>query len=150
MGDRSPFCYNSSMISEYFYMPRTNKKVTEEDRIKFTQDRIKSVREFLTRVVFQQVFIPEIAPNEHNAFFDQFDRTPRPWNAAWTPNRMVINYNWWYKNVDEFCTERRVKIPDIDFFYILMQMCRERGLRVRPVDGTLSLSLNKPNYLFGN
>jgi len=33
---RSPFCYNSSMISEYFYMPRTNKKVTEEDRIKFT------------------------------------------------------------------------------------------------------------------
>ena len=63
---------------------------------------------------------------------------------------MVINYNWWYKNVDEFCTERRVKIPDIDFFYILMQMCRERGLRVRPVDGTLSLSLNKPNYLFGN
>ena len=103
-------------------MPRTNKKVTEEDRIKFTQDRIKSVREFLTKVVFQQVFIPEITPYEHDSFFDQFDRTPHPWNAAWTTNRMVINYNWWYKNVDEFCTERRVKIPDIDFFYILMQM----------------------------
>ena len=50
--------------------------------------------------------------------------------------------------MEEFCTERRVKIPDIDFFYILMQMCRENKVTATPRDGTMFLSLNKPNWLF--
>lgn len=146
MGDRSPFCYNSSMISDYFYHP--NKKASEDEKIKFTQERIKSVRDFLTKIVFTQTFIPEISPEEHDSFFDQFDRTPHKWNAAWTDDRMVINYNWWHNNVDSFCAKHRAKIPDIDFFYILMQMCREKGITAAPANGTMSLSLNKPDYLF--
>lgn len=139
------------MISEYFYMPATNKKVTEEDRIKFTQDRIKSVREFLQKVVFDQTFIPDMLPSEHDPFFDQFNGTTAlhaDWKAAVVPSHVVINHNWWQKNVEEFCTERRVKIPDIDFFYILMQMCRERDCTATPLSGTMCISLNKPNWLF--
>lgn len=139
------------MISEYFYMPATNKKVTEEDRIKFTQDRIKSVREFLQKVVFEPIFIPDMPSSEHDPFFDQFNGI-KPLHADWKsivmPTHVVINHNWWQKNVEEFCTERRVKIPDIDFFYILMQLCRERNVTATPRDGTMFLSLNKPNWLF--
>ena len=64
------------------------------------------------------------------------------------PTHVVINHNWWQNNVAAFCSERRVKIPDIDFFYILMQMCREINVTATPRDGTMFLSLNKPNWLF--
>ena len=146
-----PFSYIYGMISDFFYMPpskKGEKKPTEEECIKYTQERIKWVRDFLNNVVFKQTFIPEIAPEEHDPFFDKFDRTPHPWNAAWTNDRMVINYNWWNKNVADFCATHRAKIPDIDFFYILMLMCREKGITAIPANGTMSLSLNKPNYLF--
>ena len=139
------------MVSDYFYMPppkKGEKKPTEEECIKYTQERIKRVREFLHTVVFEQTFLPDIAPEDHDSFFDKFDRTPRPWTAAWTRERMVVNHNWWIANVDRFCAEQKSKIPDIDFFYILMLMCREKGIRVSPAKGTLFLSLNKPNYLF--
>ena len=139
------------MISDYFYMPATNKKVTEEDRIKFTQDRIKSVREFLQKVVFDQTFIPDMPSSEHDPFFDQFSGTKSlhaDWKSIVMPTHVVINHNWWQNNVEAFCSERRVKIPDIDFFYILMQMCREHNVTATPRDGTMSLSLNKPNWLF--
>lgn len=139
------------MISEYFYMPATNKKVTEEDRIKFTQDRIKSVREFLQKVVFEPIFIPDMPSSEHDPFFDQFgtkNTLHADWKSIVVPTHVVINHNWWQKNVEEFCTERRVKIPDIDFFYILMKMCREHKVTATPRDGTMFLSLNKPNWLF--
>lgn len=139
------------MISEYFYMPATNKKVTEDDRIKFTQDRIKSVREFLQKVVFEPIFIPGMPSSEHDPFFDQFNGANplhADWKAAVVPTHVVINHNWWQKNVEEFCSERRVKIPDIDFFYILMQMCREHNVAATPRDGTMFLSRNKPNWLF--
>ncbi len=139
------------MISDYFYMPAANKKVTEEDRIKFTQDRIKSVREFLQKVVFEPIFIPDMPSPEHDPFFDQFNGTKplyADWKSAVVPTHVVINHNWWQKNVEEFCSERRVKIPDIDFFYILMQMCRENKVTATPRDGTMFLSLNKPNWLF--
>ena len=89
--------------------------------------------------------------SEHDPFFDQFNGT-KPLHADWksivVPTHVVINHNWWQKNVEEFCTERRVKIPDIDFFYILMQMCREHNVAATPRDGTMFLSLNKPNWLF--
>jgi hypothetical protein len=139
------------MISEYFYMPATNKKVTEEDRIKFTQDRIKSVREFLQKVVFEPIFIPDMPSSEHDPFFDQFSGTKSlhaDWKSIVMPTHVVINHNWWQNNVEAFCSERRVKIPDIDFFYILMQMCREHNVAATPRDGTMFLSLNKPNWLF--
>lgn len=139
------------MISEYFYMPATNKKVTEEDRIKFTQDRIKSVREFLQKVVFEPIFIPDMPSSEHDPFFDQLGTKTTlhaDWKSIVVPTHVVINHNWWQKNVEEFCAERRVKIPDIDFFYILMQMCREHNCTATPLSGTMGLSLNKPNWLF--
>jgi len=139
------------MISDYFYMPATNKKVTEEDRIQFTQDRIKSVREFLQKVVFDQRFFPDMPAVEHNPFFDQFgvhNTLHAKWTAAVSNTHVVINHNWWQKNTEEFCTERRVNIPDVDFFYILMQMCRERNCTATPLSGTMCLSLNKPNWLY--
>ncbi len=142
------------MISDYFYMPppkKGEKKPTEEECIKYTQDRIKTVREFLQKVVFRPTFIPDMPLSEHDPFFDQFGATKSlhsEWKSAVVPTHVIINYNWWQKNVDEFCTDCRVKIPDIDFFYILMQMCREHNCTATPLSGTMCLSFNKPNWLF--
>ena len=146
------------MISDYFYMPppkKGEKKPTEEECIKYTQDRIKTVREFLQKVVLKPTFIPDMPLSEHDPFFDQFGATKSlhsEWKSAVVPTHVIINYNWWQKNVDEFFAEQHVtkseKIPDIDFFYILMQMCREMNNTATPLAGTMCLSLNKPNWLF--
>lgn len=146
------------MISDYFYMPppkKGEKKPTEEECIKYTQDRIKTVREFLQKVVFGPTFIPDMPLSEHDPFFDQFGATKSlhsEWKSAVFPTHVIINYNWWQKNVDEFFSEQHVtkseKIPDIDFFYILMQMCRERDCTATPLSGTMYISLDKPNWLF--
>ena len=142
------------MVSDYFYMPppkKNEKPPTEEERIKYTQERIKTVRDFLQKVVFGQTFIPDITAGDHDQFFDLFD-AKKPLHANWTvavvPSHVVINRNWWQSNVDEFCSERRAKIPDSDFFYIMMLMCRERKIKATPASGTMYLSLNKPNWLF--
>lgn len=123
-------------------------KATEDERIAYTQERISEVRKFLTDTVLSQTFLPDIPSSEHDPFFDRFSQKTRPWTAVFNKNKCVIEWNWWHNKAEEFCSKHKCKIPDIDFFYILILMFRERGFNYRLCDSTLCLSLNKPNYIF--
>ena len=136
------------MISDFFYMP-VNQKASEDKRTEFTQERIEEVKQFLYDIVLSQTFLTEISAAEHDPFFDQFGaHKPKPWTAVFNKNKCVIEWNWWHNRTEEFCSKHKCKIPDIDFFYILILMFRERGFNYRLCDSTLCLSLNKPNYIF--
>lgn len=125
-----------------------NQKASEDKRTEFTQERIEEVKQFLYDIVLSQTFLPDIPSSEHDPFFDRFGQKARPWTAVFTQNKCVIEWNWWHNNTEEFCSQHKCKIPDIDFFYILMQVFKERGIDCRPCDSTMCLSLNKPNYIF--
>lgn len=133
------------MISQFFYLPADSKK-SEEERISFTQTRIKMVKDW-----FQEKIIKKFNENNYTPkiFIDWLkDQVPKPVVST----RMLVDndlkvfkqYNiktsYYNKVIDEFCTVNKCKIDRTDFNYILMLTFRDNSISVSFTHGTLNIS----------
>lgn len=124
------------MISNYFYLQK--QKASEEERIKFYQERLTEVKEWLSHD-----FVRERPGAYHYA---TLDGEIRFWKLIVTDDHKVfINRNWWNRSVEWFCQEHRCKLEEIDLLYIIMQVYRDLGYDVKPVDHSLCITLFAPD-----
>ncbi len=124
------------MISQFFYLPATQ-KATEEERIKFTQERLAETKEWLAHdFVRTQQGSYSIANMNGEIVGWKLLITRRNW--------VYINRNWWNWAVEWFCTEHKCKLAETDLLYLVMQLYRERGFDVKPLDGSLCVTLFVP------
>lgn len=132
------------MTSQFFYLP-SDKKVEDEVRTKFTQGRIKLVKDWL-----QEKIVNKFTENEY---------TPMIFLTGFCERRKIvstkivadkdcnitkkynIDYNYYNAVVDEFCANNHCKIDKKDMEYILMLTFRDNGIEVSPLKGTLNISL---------
>lgn len=133
------------MTSQFFYLP-SDKKVDEEDRIKFTQDRIKLVKDW-----FQEKIVNKFTENGYTPkiFLKNFGERNK--NVSTTTivtykdcnitKKYNIDYNYYNSVVDEFCANNRCKIDKMDFIYLLILTFRDNEISVSPVLGTLTFEL---------
>ena len=132
------------MTSQFFYLP-SDKKVEDEVRIKFTQSRMKAVKDWFNRKLVckftENNFDPRI-------FLDNFEKPKNPVSIQILTDkdcnvvkRYSIDANFYNKVTDDFCAEYRCKIDKMDFLYLLMLTFRDNGIEVSPVKGTLNISL---------
>lgn len=132
------------MTSQFFYLPATQ-KVDEEKRIKFTQERIKLVKDWLQEKIVNKFTENEFTPK---IFLDGFGErhkivstkivTDKDCNII---KKYNIDYNYYNAVVDEFCANNRCKIDKKDMEYLLMLTFRDNGIEVSPLKGTLNISL---------
>ncbi len=123
------------MISNYFYLQK--QKATEEERIQFYQERMAEVKDWLIND-----FVRE-RPGKYS--YADLDGDILFWKLIVTDDhRVSINRNWWNRSVDWFCREHRCKLEEIDLLYIIMQVYRSMGYDVKPVDGSLCITLFEP------
>lgn len=123
------------MISPFFYLQK--QKATEEERIQFYQERMAEVKDWLIND-----FVRE-QPGKYS--YADLDGDILFWKLVVTDDHMVsINRNWWNRSVDWFCREHRCKLEEIDLLYIIMQVYRSMGYDVKPVDGSLCVTLFEP------
>lgn len=123
------------MISNYFYLQK--QKATEEERIQFYQERMAEVKDWLIND-----FVRE-SPGKYS--YADLDGDILFWKLIVTDDhRVFINRNWWNRSVDWFCQEHRCKLEEIDLLYIIMQVYRSMGYDVKPVDGSLCVTLFEP------
>ena len=123
------------MISQFFYIP-ANQKATEEERIKFTQERVAEVNLWLFHA-----FVREQPGAYRYADIDDSIR----WKMLITgDHRVYINRNWWNRSIELFCNEHRCKLVETDLVYLLMLLYRKSGFDVKPVNGSLCISLFAP------
>lgn len=118
------------MLSQFFYLP-ANQKATEEQRIAFTQSKLKLVKDFLS-----QHFLSARYKDGHPFEFDEND-----WQV-YVGEKVVINQNYWNAKIDEFQSVNRCKIEQLDYLYLLMQLWRDvNGRKLSISEGTLGISL---------
>lgn len=123
------------MISNYFYLQK--QKATEEERIQFYQERMAEVKDWLIND-----FVRE-QPGKYS--YADLDGDILFWKLIVTDDhRISINRNWWNRSVDWFCREHHCKLEEIDLLYIIMQVYRSMGYDVKPVDGSLCITLFEP------
>lgn len=123
------------MISPFFYLQK--QKATEEERIQFYQERMAEVKDWLIND-----FVRE-RPGKYS--YADLDEDILFWKLIVTDDhRVSINRNWWNRSVDWFCREHRCKLEEIDLLYIIMQVYRSMGYDVKPVDGSLCVTLFEP------
>lgn len=136
------------MVSDYFYMP-ANRKCSEEDRIRFTQERLAEVRKFLRDEFLSDRMVPPVyrvsAADEEWTFY-KGDSPRNDWvvHVFYTGEEgsvVTFNRTFWDDRVAAFQEARKCKIAEIDLLYIMMQDLQSRGFPVRPADSTLSISL---------
>ena len=132
------------MTSQFFYLP-ADKKVEDEVRIKFTQGRIKLVKDWLQEKIVNKFTENEFTPK---IFLDGFgERRKIVSTNSDTDNdgnsikKYNIDYNYYNAVVDEFCANNRCKIDKKDMEYLLMLTFRDNGIEVSPLKGTLNISL---------
>lgn len=133
------------MVSQFFYLPADSKK-DEEERISFTQARIKSVKDW-----FQEKIIGKFNENSYTPkiFIDRLkDQVPKPVVST----RMLVDndcrvfrqYNikasYYSKVIEEFCAVNKCKIAKTDFDYILMLTFRDNSISASFTLGTLNIS----------
>ena len=132
------------MTSQFFYLPATQ-KVEEEKSIKFTQERIKLVKDW-----FQEKIVNKFTENEFTPkiFLDGFGErrkivytTTIVTKDCNITKKYNIDYNYYNVVVDEFCANNRCKIDKKDMEYLLMLTFRDNGIEVSPLKGTLNISL---------
>ena len=132
------------MTSQFFYLP-SDKKVEDEVRTKFTQGRIKLLKDWL-----QEKIVNKFTENEYTPmiFLSGFCKrrkivsttivTDKDCNIT---KKYNIDYNYYNAVVDEFCANNHCKIDKKDMEYILMLTFRDNGIEVSPLKGTLNISL---------
>lgn len=124
------------MISQYFYLP-SNQKATEEERIAFTQERLAIVNEWLEHDF--------VRTNPGSYSIANMEGQIVDWKLVVAPDkRVTINKNWFDYSVEWFCTEHKCKLDPIDLMYLIMLLYRKVGMYVKPVDGSLCVSLFFP------
>lgn len=132
------------MTSQFFYLPATQ-KVEEEKRIKFTQERIKLVKDW-----FQEKIVNKFTENDFDcrSYFPDFGARRRVVNTKIVIDKdcnvtkqYKIDTNYFTQVTDEFCANNRCKIDKMDFIYLLMLTFRDNGIYVSPVLGTLAFEL---------
>lgn len=125
------------MTSDFFYLP-ANQKATEEQRVKFTQERLALVSEWISHdFVRTRPGKYSYADLSGNILF---------WKIIITDDRKVlINRNWWNMATDLFCSEHRCKLAEIDILYLTMKAYQALGFDVRPADCSLAVTLFEPN-----
>lgn len=134
------------MTSQFFYLP-SDKKVDDEVRIKFTQDRIKLVKDW-----FQEKIVNKFTENGYTPkiFLKNFGERNKNVVSTTTvvtnkdccniTKKYNIDYNYYNSVVDEFCANNRCKIDKKDMEYLLMLTFRDNGIEVSPLNGTLNIS----------
>lgn len=132
------------MTSQFFYLPATQ-KVEEEVRIKFTQERIKLVKDWL-----QEKIVNKFTENDFDcrSYLPDFGArrmvvktkivTDKDCNIS---KQYKIDTNYFTQVIDEFCANNRCKIDKMDFTYLLVLTFRDNGISVSPVLGTLAIEL---------
>ena len=121
------------MLSQFFYLP-ANQKATEEQRIEFTQSKLKLVKDFLS-----QHFLSARYANGHPFAYNETN-----WQV-YVGDKVVINQNYWNEKIDEFQAQNRCKIDQLDYLYLLMQLWRDvNGRKLSISEGTLGISLYFP------
>ena len=134
------------MTSQFFFLPAVSKK-TEEERIKYTQDRIKKVKDmFQEKIVNKftnQEFDERILTNDYAHLVAKpvtklEIKTDKNCNVS---KRYTIKANYYNEITESFCAENRCKIDKMDFLYILMLTFRDNGISVSPALGTLNIEL---------
>lgn len=132
------------MTSQFFYLPATQ-KVEEEKRIKFTQERIKLVKDW-----FQEKIVNKFTENnfECRSYLPDFGTSRKVVNTKIVVDKdcnvtkqFKIDTNYFTQVTDEFCVNNRCKIDKMDFTYLLMLTFRDNGISVSPVLGTLAFEL---------
>lgn len=132
------------MTSQFFYLPATQ-KVEEEKCIKFTQERIKLVKDW-----FQEKIVNKFTENDFDcrSYLPDFGTSRKVVNTKIVVDKdcnvtkqYKIDTNYFTKVTDEFCTNNRCKIDKMDFIYLLMLTFRDNGISVSPVLGTLAFEL---------
>ena len=132
------------MTSQFFYLP-SDKKVDEEVRIKFTQDRIKLVKDW-----FQEKIVNKFTENVYTPkiFLKNFGERSKNVSTKIVADKDCnitkkynIDYNYYNEVVDEFCANNRCKIDKKDMEYLLMLTFKDNGIEVSPLNGTLNISL---------
>lgn len=132
------------MTSQFFYLP-SDKKVDEEDRIKFTQDRIKLVKDWLQEKIVNKFTENEFTPK---IFLNGFGVRRKIVSTKIVADKDCnitkkynIDYNYYNAVVDEFCANNHCKIDKKDVEWLLMLTFRDNGIEVSPLKGTLNISL---------
>jgi len=132
------------MTSQFFYLPATQ-KVEEEVRIKFTQERIKMVKDWL-----QEKVVNKFTENDFDcrSYLPDFGARRRVVNTKIVTDKdcnitkqFKIDTNYFTQVTDEFCATNRCKIDKMDFTYLLILTFRDNGISVSPVLGTLAFEL---------
>lgn len=132
------------MTSQFFYLPATQ-KVEEEKRIKFTQERIKLVKDW-----FQEKIVNKFTENEFDcrSYLPDFGTSRKVVNTKIVIDKdcnvtkqYKIDTNYFTQVTDEFCANNRCKIDKMDFIYLLMLTFRDNGISISPVLGTLAFEL---------
>lgn len=132
------------MTSQFFYLPSA-KKVNDEVRIKFTQDRIKLVKDW-----FQEKIVNKFTENGYTPkiFLKNFGERNKNVSTKIVADKDCnitkkynIDYNYYNEVVDEFCANNHCKIDKMDFIYLLILTFRDNGISVSPVLGTLTFEL---------
>lgn len=132
------------MTSQFFYLP-SDKKVNDEVRIKFTQDRIKLVKDWLQEKIVNKFTENEFTPKIFLKNFGERNKNVSTKIVADKDCNITkkynIDYNYYNAVVDEFCANNHCKIDKKDMEYLLMLTFRDNGIEVSPLNGTLNISL---------
>ena len=132
------------MPSQFFYLP-SDKKVEDEVRTKFTQGRIKLLKDWLQEKIVNKFTENEYTPMifltgfcERRKIVSTRIVTDKDCNIT---KKYNIDYNYYNAVVDEFCANNHCKIDKKDMEYILMLTFMDNGIEVSPLKGTLNISL---------
>ena len=132
------------MTSQFFYLP-SDKKVNDAVRIKFTQDRIKLVKDWRQEKIVNKFTENEFTPM---IFLNGFGVRRKIVSTKIVADKDCnitkkynIDYNYYNAVVDEFCVNNHCKIDKMDFIYLLILTFRDNGISVSPVLGTLTFEL---------
>ena len=132
------------MTSQFFYLP-SDKKVEDEVRIKFTQGRIKLLKDWLQEKIVNKFTENEFTPK---IFLDDFGERRKVVSTTIVTDKDCnitkkynIDYNYYNAVVDEFCANNHCKIDKKDVEWLLMLTFRDNGIEVSPLKGTLNISL---------
>lgn len=132
------------MTSQFFYLP-SDKKVEDEVRIKFTQGRIKLLKDWLQEKIVNKFTENEFTPK---IFLDGFGERRKVVSTTIVTDKDCnitkkynIDYNYYNAVVDEFCANNHCKIDKKDVEWLLMLTFRDNGIEVSPLKGTLNISL---------